>query len=196
MVLAAIGVSVAAAVAGNALLPVLLARSPSLLLVVQSSYAQMGLASPRVDPVTFVAVAAIRRWLGEVVAFLGGRVLGADVLRWYQRRNQLDLRLPAALDGRNTVVRDLIVVALPHPLLSALFGMAGMSPRRFAALKLLGSVLTVLLFRAAAGAVDAPLTAAANFVDANVGLLTAAGVLTAAVLLWRRRRLRDGEPER
>lgn len=188
LALTAIGLSVVAAVLGSVFLPVLLRQSPALLLVVQSSYAQMGLASPRLDPVTFVAVAAGRRWLGEVIAFFGGRVLGADALRWYQRRGHPDLRLPTGLDGRTTMLRDAMVVLLPHPLLAALFGVAGMPAGRYVVLKLLGSVLTVLLFRTAFRAVGAPLSTAADFVTANVALLTAVGVGTAAVLLWRRRR--------
>lgn len=187
MVVVALGLSVAAAVIGNAFLPLLLRRSPALLLAVQSSYAQMGLASPRMDPVTFVAVAALRRWVGEVIAFLAGRVLGADALRRYQRRAGGPVRLPAALAAPRSPLRDAAVVLLPHPLLAALLGAAGMPPVRYVVLKLVGSVLTVAAFRAAAGTVSTPLAAAGAFLDANVVVLTVVGAFGVAVWLARRR---------
>lgn len=183
-----LGASVLAAVIGNALTPLLLRESPVLLLAVQSSYAQMGLASPRVDPVTFVAVAATRRWIGEVIAFAGGRVLGPGVLDWYRRRGGRELPIPEGLQRQRALVRDAVVVLVPHPLLAAFFGMAGMPPRRYVALKLVGSVLTVALFLAVADLVATPLAAAGAFLDANTRVLTIIGVL--AVGLWALRERR------
>ncbi len=186
LVLLALGLSVAAAVAGGAFLPLLLRRSPTLLLAVQSSYAQMALASLRLDPVTFVAVAALRRWLGEVIAFLGGRVLGPDVLRWYQRRSGPPPQLPAMLSAPRSPLRDVLVVLVPHPLLGALFGLGGMSTNRYLVLKLVGSVLTVAAFRALAGVAAVPLAAAADLLDANVPVLTVLGAVAVGAWLWHR----------
>jgi membrane protein DedA with SNARE-associated domain len=188
-VLGLLGLSVAAGVVGNVFMPLLLRRSPVLLLAIQSSYAQMGLASSRLDPVTFIAVAALRRWIGEVVAFAGGRVLGTQVLDWYQRRGGRRWRPPEALHTTWAPARDLAVVLLPHPLLSAFLGTAGMPPRRFVVLKLLGSVLTVALFWSLAGVAAVPLTTAADFVEGNARRLTlvAAGV-GVIWLAWQRTR--------
>jgi membrane protein DedA with SNARE-associated domain len=187
LVIAALGASVAASLIGNAFLPALLRRSPELLLAVQSSYQQMALASPRIDPVTFVAIAATRRWLGEVVAFLGGRVLGPDVLRWLGRRRGAPVRLPRSLAAPRAPVRDLLTVLLPHPLLAAAFGAGGMRLRRYVLLKAVSSVLTVGLLWVALGAVVGPLERVGALLDANVGVLTVVGGVAAVLWLLRRR---------
>jgi membrane protein DedA with SNARE-associated domain len=188
-VIGLLGLSFAAGVVGNVFMPLLLRRSPVLLLAIQSSYAQMGLAAARLDPVTFVAVAALRRWLGEVLAFAGGRVLGTQILDWYQRRGGRAWRPPEALHTTWAPARDLAVVLLPHPLLSAFFGTAGMAPRRFVILKLIGSVVTVAAFWSLAGVASVPLTTAADFVEDNARRLTlAAAGLGVLWLTWQRRR--------
>jgi len=185
----ALAASVAAAVVGNAFLPLLLRISPVLLLVVQSSYAQMGLAVARLDPVTFVLVAALRRWIGEVIAFAGGKVLGAEALRWYGQRSGRQVPLPT-WEGRGArLLRDAVVLVVPQPLLSAAVGVSGMPWLRFVVLKLLGSLASVTLLWWAATALALPLAALADLVEANaLGLTVVAIVGTAGWLVWQRRR--------
>jgi membrane protein DedA with SNARE-associated domain len=188
LVAALLAASVAMAVLGNAFTPALLRLSPKLLLAVQSSYAQMGLAAPLLDPAVFIALAATRRWLGELVAFCAGRVLGPPALERLTRRTGRLPELPARLRARRSLLRDALVVVVPHPLLSALFGMSEMPARRFVGLKLLGSLLSVTLLWSLAAVAAVPLATAAAFVDTNAALLTAAAVALLAVWwLWQRR---------
>ncbi len=191
LVLILLGVSLCSGVIGNALTLVLLRESPVALLVVHASYPQLALASVRLDPVTFVAVAAVRRWLGEAVFFAAGRVIGTDVLAWYARRSGKPLRLPHRLNHRYALVRDAVVLLLPHPLVSAFFGVAGMPWTRFLVLKLVGSVLTVTAFWYAAGFL--PLEMAADFLEANAVAITVFGVVLA--LAWWRWQRRANEPD-
>lgn len=181
--------SVAATVVGNALLPLLLRTSPVLLLVVQSSYAQMGLAIARLDPVTFVLVASLRRWAGEVIAFAGGKVLGTEALRWYGQRSGRRVPLPS-WEGRGArLLRDAVVLLVPQPLLSAAVGVADMPWLRFAVLKLLGSIGSVTLLWYAVTALDLPLEEVADLVEANALALTVVAIVgTAGWLAWQRAR--------
>lgn len=185
-VLILLGASLCAGVIGNALTLVLLRESPVALLVVHASYPQLALASVRLEPATFVAVAAVRRWLGEAVFFAAGRVIGTEVLAWYARRSGKPLRLPYRLNHRYALVRDAAVVLLPHPLLSAFFGVVGMPWARYLVLKLVGSVVTVAAFWFAAGFL--PLEVAADFLEANAVAITVFGlVLAFGWWRWQRR---------
>lgn len=192
-VLALLAISVVASVVGNTMTPVLFRQSPVTLLAVLSSYGQMALASARVDPVTFVVVASARRWVGELIAFAGGRVLGGEVLAWYTRRSGAAPKLPQRLNERWWLARDAVVVLVPHVALSALFGVAGMPWRRFAALKLVGSVLTVVAMWYIAGAVRLPLSVVADFVEANAVVLTVVAV-AAGTTWWAWQRRASGGP--
>lgn len=188
-VLALLGASLCAGVIGNALTLVLLRESPVALLVVHASYPQLALASVRLEPATFVAVAAVRRWLGEAVFFAAGRVIGTEVLAWYARRSGKPLRLPYRLNHRYALVRDAAVVVLPHPLLSAFFGVVGMPWLRYLVLKLVGSIVTVAAFLYAAGFL--PLEMAADFLEANAVVITVFG-LVLAFGWWRWQRRTNG----
>lgn len=186
VVVALLGISLCSGVIGNALTLVLLRESPVALLAVHASYPQLALASVRLDPVTFVAVAAVRRWLGEAVFFAAGRVIGTDVLAWYARRSGKPLRLPHRLNHRYALVRDAVVVVLPHPLVSAFFGVTGMPWLRYLVLKLVGSVLTVAAMWYAVGFL--PLEVAVDFLEANAVAITVFGlVLAFAWWRWQRR---------
>lgn len=189
LVLTLLGVSLCSGVIGNALTLVLLRESPVALLVVHASYPQMALASVRLDPLTFVAVAAVRRWLGEAVFFAAGRVIGTEVLAWYAQRSGRTLRLPHRLNHRYALVRDAAVVLVPHPLVSAFFGVTGMPWLRFLVLKLVGSVLTVAAFWYGAGFL--PLEMAADFLEANAVAITVFGVVL-ALAWWRWQRRANG----
>lgn len=186
-VVALLAASLCAGVVGNALTLVLLRESPVALLVVHASYLQMGLASVRLDPVTFVAVAAVRRWLGEAVFFAAGRVIGTEVLAWYARRSGKSLRMPYRLNHRYALVRDAVVVVLPNPLLSAFFGVVGMPWVRYLVLKLVGSVLTVAALFYVTGFVQLPLEVAVDFLEANAVAITIIGAVAAFGWWWWQR---------
>ncbi|MFO8074549.1 MAG: hypothetical protein R6T85_00310 [Egibacteraceae bacterium] len=184
---ALVALSVAAAIVGNAFTPLLLRLSPELLLVVQASYAQMALATTRLDPVTIIAIAVLRRWAGEIVAFAAGRVLGPRALAWYARRGHDPLAALEGLDERWWRVRDLVIVVVPQPLLSAVFGVLGTPVRRFVVLKGVGTLWSVTAFVLLVGVVPLPLAAVADLVEANALLLTVLAAVGLAGWAWRRR---------
>lgn len=186
-VAALLATSFASGAVGNALTPVLL-REPAVLLLVHASYAQMALASARLDPVVFVLVAGLRRWIGELVFYAGGRVLGHELLVWYAARRGKPLWLPHQLNHRWWPVRDAVIVALMHPVISAFFGAVQAPWPRFVALRLVGSLLWVTALWALADAVALPLEVAADFVEANAVVITATGLLLAFGWWWWKRR--------
>lgn len=192
IVVALLAASFAAGAVGNALTPVLLRESPIALLAVHASYAQMALTSARIDPVTFVALVALRRFVGELVFFAGGRVLGAELLAWYADRRGKPLRLPNQLNHRWWPVRDAAIVALPNPAVSAFFGAVRVPWWRFTVLKLVGSVVTVAAMRSVLDNVRG-VEKIADFVEANAVVITVIGLL-AAFGWWRwQRRTRDSQ---
>ncbi len=185
---ALVALSVAAAIVGNAFTPLLLRISPELLLVIQASYAQMALATTRLDPATIIAIAVLRRWGGEVLAFTAGRVLGPRALAWYARRGHDPLAALEGIDERWWRVRDVVIVLLPQPLLSAVFGVVGTPVRRFLLLKALGTLWSVTAFVLVVRVVPLPLSAVADLVEANALLLTVVAGLGLVGWLWWRRR--------
>lgn len=191
MVLSLLVALLGAGAVGNALTPMLLRESPALLLAVHSSYPQMGLASVRLDPVLFVAVAGLRRWVGEMVAFATGRVFGAEALAWYaDRRGGRRPPLTDRLHGPWASLRDAAALLVPHPLVSAVLGAVRMPPLRFAVLKLVGTLLWVTAVWYVSAALDKrlPLSVIADFVEANAVLLTILAVLAlVGGWLWQRR---------
>ncbi len=192
IVAALVALSVAAAIVGNAFTPLLLRISPELLLVVQASYAQMALATTRLDPVTIIAIAVLRRWAGEVLAFAAGRVLGPRALAWYARRGHDPLAALEGVDERWWRVRDVVIVLVPQPLLSAVFGVVGTPVRRFLLLKGLGTLWSVTAFVLLVGVVPLPLAAIADLVETNALLLTIVAVVGLGGWLWWQRRARRG----
>lgn len=178
---------VAATAAGHAFTPLLLRESPVLLLAVLSAYPQMGLASARVDPVTFVLVAGMRRWAGEVVAFAVGRVFGEQGVARFEQRTGRRYDITSFVNSRWWGVRDALVLLVPYVLLSAAVGAARMPPRRFLVLKLLGSLGSVTVIWYLAGAAASPLALVASFVERHAVALTAAGVVAALIWIAARR---------
>jgi membrane protein DedA with SNARE-associated domain len=183
-----LALSLTASVIGNTLTPVLLRESPLLLLGIQSSYAQMALASVRVEALTFVLLAGFRRWAGDLIAFSAGRVLGVEVLDWYRRRSGSKVRLPTQLNDRWWWARDAAVVLIPHSLFSAFFGVVKMPIRRFVILKGIGSFLVVTVMWYLMRVAGLPVDTATTFVETNAVVLTVGAVsVGGGWWLWQQR---------
>lgn len=196
VVVALIGVSVALAVVGNALTPLLLRVAPVGLLALQASYPQMALTSGRIDPVVFVLVAGVRRWAGEVVAFLGARVLGPAVMARLGGRRAAGMRIPTAVRLGGPTGQALLALAVPHPFASVALGLTSMPVARFLVLKLIGSLASVVVIRWLAVAASSPLDALADAVGGNALPLTlVTATLVLGSLLWRRRASSDAAPD-
>lgn len=179
--------SIAVGIVANVFLPVLLRDSPVLMLALQSSYPQMALASARLEPEVLIAVATARRWVGEVIAYAAGRVLGADALAWFARRRQRTIHLPTEVSAGWRWVRDLVVLVVSHPIVSASAGVLGMPWLRFAVLRLVGGTVWVAAVWYLAGELSVPLSALATAIETNARVLTAVAVLATAGWLWWRR---------
>ncbi len=182
----------AAGIAAMALTPVLLRDAPLALLVLEARNRYLLLVAERVDLVPFVVVGVLRRLASDPFYYLLGRWYGDDAVRWAAAgRGEEHLRRFRSAVEHPWFARlaDVAVVLFPGAVVCTLAGAAGMSPRRFAALDVAGSIAVVVALRWLAGVAAEPIAAVVAFNDANAGWLTAVFVAaTAAVLLLQRRR--------
>lgn len=161
--------------------PLLVRDHAPLLLLLQPANSYLLLISGKVDAAPFVVIATLRRVLGHLPFFLLGRWYG-DRARDWLARGGADGGLVAAVERLFSRAAAPALLAFPSSLTGVLAGSAGMAPRRFLALDLLGTALTVVLVRLAATAASGPLAALVGFIDGNAGRLTV--VFAVAVALW------------
>ena len=168
---------------GLALLPLLASEQPLLLMLIYPVSGALFLIAPKFDPVTFVAIATVRRVVVHILFYLLGRWYGDRALSWVGQRGGSDASGMAAL-----VVRFFarfgwaIVTIFPGPFPSILAGSSRMRWPLFLALDLLGTIVSVAIVRVAATAASGPLATVLRFIDQNSRWLTIITVV--ATVAW------------
>lgn len=168
---------------GLALLPLLASKQPLLLMLIYPVSGALFLIAPKFDPVTFVALATVRRVVIHVLFYLLGYWYGDRALSWVVQRGGSDARGMAALVQRFFGRFGWAIVTIfPGPLPSALAGSTRMRWPLFLALDLLGTIVSVAIVRVAATAASGPLATVLRFIDQNSRWLTVITVV--ATVAW------------
>jgi membrane protein DedA with SNARE-associated domain len=182
VVLSAMGIAAAA------LTPLLVRDAPLLLLVLESRNRYLLLVASKVDPVPFVLVGLLRRLASDPFYYLLGRWYGESAVRWMERRTPGGGHALLDLQRGFSRLAAPAVLLFPGALVCVLAGAAGMPPRRFLLLNVIGSIAAVFALRLVADAASGPIGALVRFSDRNAGWLTAAFVLATALWLVAERR--------
>lgn len=139
----AVSVLTVASIAGSALAPLLLVKSPLLLTVLAPDARHLALVAGRIDPTLLVAVTVARRALYSVAVYGLGLAYGSFAVNWIEARAK---RLGGALRALERLfarVGAVLLVALPFLSLCVLAGAARTRLTVFLPTLLLGHCLWV-----------------------------------------------------
>lgn len=184
-----------ASLAGTALAPYLLVKSPLLLVAISAAAHHVALAAATVDPVPLVAVATLRRVLTGLGAYGLGYLYGSVALAWLERRYPRLAKLVAWVERLFARFGVLVLVVAPAPTVALLAGAArSRLPAFLLALTaghLLWNTATYYLGDAFARWTDL-LTASLgeNLLESTLVCVALVGVQQGISLLLRRRRQR------
>jgi membrane protein DedA with SNARE-associated domain len=113
-----------ASLAGTALAPYLLVKSPLLLVAISAAAHHVALAAATVDPVPLVAVATLRRVLTGLGAYGLGYLYGATALVWLEQRYPRLAKLVTWVERLFARFGVLVLVVAPAPTVALLAGSA------------------------------------------------------------------------
>jgi membrane protein DedA with SNARE-associated domain len=185
-----VGVFFAAGLVATAFAPALLVHAPLVLIGASPLLRHLALASPSVELVPFVAVAMAGLFATDPLLYVVGRDYGPEALTWVEERSSGARRLVGVLRRAFARAGLLVVFAFPGPIVCLLAGTARVPMRTFAAVNLLGTLVTVLLVRSIGVAFADQIEHVREFVGAHLVPLTLVSVVlvAASVALRRRRR--------
>ena len=113
-----------ASLAGTALSPYLLVKSPLLLVAISPAAHHVALAAATVDPVPLVTVSTLRRTLTSLAAFGLGALYGPAAVSFIEQRYPRLARLVALLERLFARFGVLLLIAAPVPTVAVLAGAA------------------------------------------------------------------------
>ncbi len=148
------------------------------------------LASPQVDAVPFFAVGFLRLVLTDPLFYLLGVQYGEAALRWAETKLGDDGGFIRGAERFFARFGSIIILIAPSGYLCLLAGAAGMRPRRFLTLNVIGTVARLLVFRLLGEALEDELFAVLGFIQRYQWWLI--GLSFVIVSLQSRRRRQSG----
>lgn len=127
--------------------PGLITERPLLQMFLNPRSRYLLLASPQVDAVPFFAVGFLRLVLTDPLFYLLGVQYGEAALRWAENKLGDDGGFIRGAERFFARFGSIIILVAPSGYLCLLAGAAGMRPRRFVALNVIGTVARLLAFR-------------------------------------------------
>jgi membrane protein DedA with SNARE-associated domain len=187
----------------RASLPLLIRDHPLLLIVLDARTRNLLLVSAKVGAAEFIGVAMVWRFAVFLLYYMLGRWYGDSALRWLGRRSRLNGWIIDRFEFIFSRFANPAVFLLSGKLVSALAGVAGMSPLRFVVLQLSGTVVQVVALRLFAQSQDPALGRVVELIDRNAVLLTIAftvatfgSLVLASVIRHRQfRELKETRPQ-
>lgn len=181
-----VGAVVAVTVVGNiggGMAPKLLKEHPLLLMALNPRYRWYVVAAPRIDPATFFGVGLARLLLSDPVYFALGWFYGDKAISYMSDA----FGDPFISTARRWFLRAGTLMALfaAGPIICLLAGAAGMRPRRFFTLDILGTAVIVLALRLFSDALRPVIDSLLRFNDRNYRTLTILFVASAVLTLAR-----------
>lgn len=131
-ILVLLGVVTTASLAGTALSPYLLVKSPLLLVAMSPAAHHIAFSAATVDPVTLITLATVRRTLTSLGAFGLGYLYGPAAVTWLESRSPRLGRLVKWLEQLFASWGVLALTLAPIPMMCVLAGAARTRPSVFA----------------------------------------------------------------
>jgi len=167
--------------AGIALAPALLVKAPLLLVALSPLGRHLLMASPSIDLLPFLAVAAPRMFFVDPFMYVLGRDFGElAVEALSERLGPSGGAMLRRLDGAMRKMSWLLVLLWPDPLVCTLAGVSRLRPSLFVALNLLGTFGMLALVRVSSHALSGPVGWLRSVLENNT--LAATTVSVAVVL--------------
>lgn len=176
-----------AATVANALAPTLLADHPLLLLALAPIFRYMVATATQIDPVPFFTVALVAKFATDPIMYLLGWHYGDAAVRWIERKAGAG-EYVRTLERWFTKARYPVVFVAPNRLVCVLAGATRMPFRAFAAVNVIGTLVTITVAWSLSDALSGPIDAFIRFIDRYQGWFTAATItaVVASVTLQRR----------
>ncbi len=174
----------------NALAPTLLVEHPLVLVALEPRNRYLLLTAGRVDLVPYLVFATFRRIASDPVYFALGALYGDRAVRWMEdQAGPRGARFVLWAEAAYRRASHLAVFLFPGLLVCLMAGATGMRTRTFLALNLAGTLCAVVVLRLFADALEDPVLAVTDAVEAYQTPLTAGSVVTVgAYVVWQRRR--------
>ncbi|HMJ14620.1 MAG TPA: hypothetical protein VK524_24585 [Polyangiaceae bacterium] len=186
-----VGLYIVCMTVGVALAPMLLERAPVLLFLMAPLGRHLVLISPALETVTFTAVGVLGYFLVDPFIFLIGRRYGDSAIVWIEKRSGMMGRGARWVERLFKRAARVVLFLSPGPLVNLLAGAGGMKAPLWLSLNLAGTLTSVLVTRAFGELLERPIEAIRQFVENNVGWLTALSVAIVLIsVVLRRRRMR------
>ena len=149
--------------ATSGLAPKLLKDHPLSLIALAPRYRWFILASPRIDVIPFFAVGIARLLASDPVYFALGWFFGDRAIQFFED----SLGKPTIDKTRAMFLKASVVMALffAGPIICVLAGAAGMKPRKFFSLNVIGTTVVVALLRIFAEQLDGAIKPVLRFND-------------------------------
>jgi membrane protein DedA with SNARE-associated domain len=183
-----IGVTTIVNLIGTAASPYLLARHPLTLIGCSPLFRHLVVVAPRVDLVSFFAVAVPRHFLPDPFFYMLGREYGHVAMEWADGNSPFTGRIVRALER---VVGKLGPVALllsPDVIVSTLVGVARVPFPLFVLFNIAGTFGTVFVARWFGDLLEKQIDTMVRFFEGHLALVTVVSLLLVVLFNWYARR--------
>ena len=188
LLLGAAAVLAALALLGRALAPLLLTKSPLLLVALSPITTHLALAATVTPMAPFIVVGVLRRLLAPALAYYIGRAYGPEGIGWMYRRYPRFGRFLRWIERGFDRAAPLLLLLVPEPGLCALAGATGLRVWIALPMVLIGQIIRVALIYHVGDALSEWLMPFMDFLREHMWSATlVCMILAGGYALWRRR---------
>lgn len=173
---------------GTAFMPYLLARRPLVLVALSPLFRHLVVAAPRVDALSFFAVAVPRHFLPDPFVYLLGREYGHLAAAWADQNSPATGKIVRAFERLFAKVGPFALLVMPDIFMSTLAGAARVPVPVFVVFNLVGTVGTVYVARSVGDMFNKPIAAMVAFFEAHLVAVTCVSIALVLFFNWYSRR--------
>jgi membrane protein DedA with SNARE-associated domain len=187
------------ALVGRALAPLLLTKSPLLIVAMSPITSHLVLAATVTPMVPFIVVGVLRRMVAPALAYYIGRAYGPEGIAWIYRRYPRFGRFLRWIERWFDRAAPLLLLLVPEPGLCALAGATGLPVWIALLMVAIGQTIRVALIYRVGDALSEWLMPFMDFLREHMWTATLVCMLLAGGYAWlrhrRQRRMLEGGPE-
>jgi membrane protein DedA with SNARE-associated domain len=183
-----LGIMSVGSLIGTAFMPYLLARRPIVLIALSPLFRHLVLAAPRLDVVSFFAVAVPRHFMPDPFMYLLGREYGHLAVEWAESNSPVTGRFVRAMERAFAKIGPIALLVSPDIIVSTLAGAAKVPVPLFVVFNILGTIGTAFVARWFGAAFSEGIASVVRFFEAHLLMVTAVSVLLVVLFNWYFRR--------